>query len=374
MPLGPTLENRNGTASFGGEGTGCRSLGGAARVQRVRLVASASADLGDQEPFALDVEGLGPVLHVVSELPVVSRHRLPSCPSGVEAVSSRSQRSTDRSAHLPHEPPLLPALQPSGAREQGDRQLVWTCLDEALGLVHRDAVHPGGDHLCGADLAGVGSERVAIEYDEVGHLPGRDRAGVIAVVHPRRPARVRRERGLEGQRLLGQEGLAPAAALLAVRPPVDGDMDRLERVGRGDRPVAAGDEPGTGPVQVAEGVLPARRAPRPGTAGSGRPSGRPGRPTATARSRPRRARRTGVRRRGAPAGGGRCDGGRRPGCSRAANASSASRTPRSPIPWTCTWKPSASSRATYVLSACGSTKEWPLFCGRVAVARRGTAR
>ncbi len=96
----------------------------------------------------------------------------------------------------------------------------------------RDAVHPRGDHSRGTDLAGVRGERVAVEYDEVGHLPGRDRAGVIAVVHPGGPARVRRERRLEVECLLGQEGLAPGPALLAVGPPVDRDVDRLERVGR----------------------------------------------------------------------------------------------------------------------------------------------
>ena len=47
--------------------------------------------------------------------------------------------------------------------------------------------------------------------------------------------------------------------------------------------------------------------------------------------------------------------------SRASKASSVSRTPRSPMACTCTWKPSASSAATYPRNAVASTKEWPVL-------------
>ena len=48
-----------------------------------------------------------------------------------------------------------------------------------------------------------------------------------------------------------------------------------------------------------------------------------------------------------------------PAARAAANASSASRTPRSPIACTCTWKPSADSATTTSLSSSASTNEWP---------------
>ena len=71
--------------------------------------------------------------------------------------------------------------------------------------MHDHAVDPGRHDLGGADLRGVPDERVAVEHDEVRHLPRCEGAGVVAVVHPRRPAGVRRERGLEVEGLPGQE-------------------------------------------------------------------------------------------------------------------------------------------------------------------------
>ena len=86
----------------------------------------------------------------------------------------------------------------------------------------------------------------------------------------------------------GRNGLAR----VVVRRAVHRGVDRGERVGRGDRPVAAHDEAGAGAVQVAERVLPRRALRRRGTGSSGRPSAPRGRPTAPARWRRPRATRT----------------------------------------------------------------------------------
>ncbi len=48
----------------------------------------------------------------------------------------------------------------------------------------------------------------------------------------------------------------PGRAVIAVRRAVDGGVDRSQRVGRGDRPVAPRHQPRTCPVQAAERVLP----------------------------------------------------------------------------------------------------------------------
>src|SRR6478735_1058492 len=118
-----------------------------------------------------------------------------------------------------------------------------------------DALDPGG-----ADLVG-GVEGVAVEEDEVRDRAGLDHPGVVAVAHPGRAGGVRREGDLEGQGLVGEERLAPGTPGFPVRHPVDGDVDRLERVRGADRPVAAGDEAGAGAVEVAEGVLARRPLP-----------------------------------------------------------------------------------------------------------------
>ena len=57
-----------------------------------------------------------------------------------------------------------------------------------------------------------------------------------------------------------------------------------------------------------------------------------------------------------------------------ANASSASRTPRSPMPWTCTWKPSASSSATRVPQRGRRRRRSARCCRSAARPGRGTAR
>ena len=165
------------------QGPGGRSLRGVARVQRVRLVTGAATDLGDQESLPFDVEGLGPVLHVVPVLPVVSRHRSPSAETVSKPCGPGASGNTDRCSPAPP----APAVTTFAAGRVAATGLPATGLDLGLtssGLVDRDSVHPRGDHARGADLGGVRGERVAVEYDEIGNLSGRDRAGVIAMVHP----------------------------------------------------------------------------------------------------------------------------------------------------------------------------------------------
>ena len=78
------------------------------------------------------------------------------------------------------------------------------------------------------------------------------------MVGPRAAGGVRRERHLEGQRLLGQERVGAGPPGVAVRRAGDRGVDRGQRVGGRDRPVAARDQPGAGAVQRTEGVLPRR--------------------------------------------------------------------------------------------------------------------
>ncbi len=178
---------------------------------------------------------------------------------------------------------------------------------------------------------------------------------------PRRPRRPRRRRGGWPTRCrrctprTRPRATAPAPAGtarcrpapgVAVRRPGDRGVDRGERVGRGDRPVAARDQPGTGPVQVAEGVLPARpllAEERHGQVDHLLVVAGPER--LHVRGDPE-LRRTAARRRGGPAAGARSDAGGRG--SVPTIASRVSRTARSPMVCTCTWKPAASSAADRV--------------------------
>ena len=212
------------------------------------------------------------------------------------------------------------------------------------------------------DLFRRSGERVAVEDGQVRERPGLDPAGVVRVVHPRAPRRVRRQRGRQVQRLLGEEGSRSPGG-----PPVHRDVYGGQRVRTRHRPVRAGREPGTRPGQRAERVLPTRSAPDRGTGSSGRPSAARTRPTAPACSRRLRARRTGRRRRDESPADGRCGAAgrcRRSSFSAASNASSASRTARSPIACTWTWNPSASSRVTCRRRATGSTNERPALAVR----------
>ncbi len=211
-------------------------------------------------------------------------------------------------------------------------------------------------------------EGVPVEHHEVGD--GTGRAG-----RPRRrggsptrcPRCTPRTRPRAPSACSGRNGSVPGGAVLAVRRAGHGDVDRGERVGRADRPVAAHHQAGAGAVQVAEGVLPARRAPAPGTGSSGRPSARRGRPRASAGWRRRPARRSGVRRRGGPAGGarsggagpGRCRSSRRESRERRGHRSRARAPGSRPRRGRCT----ASRRAP-----AASTNEWPLLPVGVAAA------
>ena len=80
----------------------------------------------------------------------------------------------------------------------------------------------------------------------------------VAVVDPRRAGGVRRERRLERDRLLGQEASWPAGPSSPYAVRLTATWIASSGFGRADRPVAAGDQPGAGALEVAERVLPGR--------------------------------------------------------------------------------------------------------------------
>ena len=110
---------------------------------------------------------------------------------------------------------------------------------------------------------GRGVEGVTVEEDEVGDRPGSTSPASSRWYTHADPEVYAAKATSRDEELVGQERLAPGTPRFPVRHPVDRDVDRLERIGGADRPVAAGDETGTGAVQVAERVLARRPAPSP---------------------------------------------------------------------------------------------------------------
>ena len=86
-------------------------------------------------------------------------------------------------------------------------------------------------------FSGGTSKRLSVEDDQVGGLADLDRAGLALLEGRVGPGdRVRREHLGKPDALLGEEGRARVRAQF---PPRDGDLDRVERIHRRHRPVAA---------------------------------------------------------------------------------------------------------------------------------------
>ena len=113
----------------------------------------------------------------------------------------------------------------------------------------------------GTDLLRRARERVPVEHHQVGHRPDLDHSGSVMrsrwFTHAL-PEVYAANAVSRSSACSGRNGSVPARPASPYDVRRHGGVDRGQRVGGRDRPVAAGDQPGAGAVQVAEGVLPAR--------------------------------------------------------------------------------------------------------------------